>query len=684
MGREEYMKQLAEALAEVDKETAADILDDYAAHFERAIEEGHTEEEIIAELGSIDEFVEELRQFTTFSKQPVKENVKNTVQPKLNNSIQPENVTQQEQDSTLSELNKSSQKENSTLSESNISSQEQDSTLSESNKSPQGQDTPSEPNKAVQPEQDSPPRADGSTQDWSEVSREEQHKDAQGNAEYQYSDNTGRRNKDYSSLEETIGKAVNGTFRTLENGAGQLGRYLDKASEKFGELFSNFEKTNEKERDYHNRQEHSRYNRQETQDTAQGYFGYTSKNWNNQKRENQYSDEAEKAKERAEKLSEYYGSLMISEGIRRVVVDAKLGDIKVLISPDADFHYIYQNEGSEGSKAVYRLQKHISQDTLFLEIIKDEQAIQQKNHFGILGNFFAGDADFTLELQVPAWIKSIKASSISGEITADNVCINTFQAKTTSGDISLEKVNIKKCMAESISGEVRTTEGKYEYVLFSSKSGNVKIRQAEADKAAFKSVSGEVSAVWLNVAEAALSSTTGDSSAKKSHANNISIESKSGDARTEELAANNLKISSISGDIAINKAAVQNILSSSVSGDLDIQNVKAKIIKASATSGDMSLRGTVDEYILNGISGDIIVVQKGDTKAHIDSKSGDVHFHLQNNNAGFISNAKTRGDITYRYHTLQLSEAKSGEYRYGMEGSRLEIKLISGDITITD
>ena len=68
MTKKEYMDLLSRALLHVEPEVARDIMEDYEAHFERAKESGRSDEEVIAELGSIEEFTEELNAFMSGKK----------------------------------------------------------------------------------------------------------------------------------------------------------------------------------------------------------------------------------------------------------------------------------------------------------------------------------------------------------------------------------------------------------------------------------------------------------------------------------------------------------------------------------------------------------------------------------------------------------------------------------------
>lgn len=60
MTREEYMKQLQEAIKECSSKQQADILADFNEHFDMGMAQGHSEEEIAESLGDISLFIDDL------------------------------------------------------------------------------------------------------------------------------------------------------------------------------------------------------------------------------------------------------------------------------------------------------------------------------------------------------------------------------------------------------------------------------------------------------------------------------------------------------------------------------------------------------------------------------------------------------------------------------------------------
>lgn len=64
MRKEEYLHLMRQALAQYDKKYVDEILSDYEEHFQYGMEQGKSEEEICAELGSVEDIVGEIKELT--------------------------------------------------------------------------------------------------------------------------------------------------------------------------------------------------------------------------------------------------------------------------------------------------------------------------------------------------------------------------------------------------------------------------------------------------------------------------------------------------------------------------------------------------------------------------------------------------------------------------------------------
>ena len=69
MKKEEYMGALQSALAGFDEELVQEIVNDYEERFRVGLEKGKTEEQVISELGSIKDLVNELGEMQQASKE---------------------------------------------------------------------------------------------------------------------------------------------------------------------------------------------------------------------------------------------------------------------------------------------------------------------------------------------------------------------------------------------------------------------------------------------------------------------------------------------------------------------------------------------------------------------------------------------------------------------------------------
>lgn len=673
MSRKEYMEQLSKALEGIEAGTAAEIMEDYEAHFERAKEAGRSEEEVIEELGSIEEFVQELGQFVqkgeSVAEEPKQECTEQHVMEEKQavtaeeRSVQEDELSMQTPEQSMEEAVPEAEAVSGEVVEEAVKEASEGTQTSHQN---EGQE---EYHREYRWGQN---RENQNESSW-EQNRSEESASSQGSAggahwRVHY---TGKDAEKYVKMaEEITGKTV----KVVNDVVGQLSVQFDKAFSKFSNWFNSYEKSGEDEADYQRRQENAKVYREQKEagssaDNTQGNSGSYRYNGVEQPEDETY-------------LADCNGVLRKEEGIRNISIDAKSAEVTLYPSEDNQFRYVYKNHGSAGSKIVYRLDQRRTSDTLFLNIMKNE-GVQRKNHFSILGGVFDETTDLELELWIPEWMNSVSCNGKSGDVKAENVKVRVLQLKSLSGDIEICGAQSAHCSAESSSGDVEVRKSSFEQLLAATKSGGSSGSYVQAQKAAFRTMSGDANVEFIDAEEVTVSSMSGDAKAENCKAEMLAVSSVSGDSSVERADSRNMKVSSTSGDVMVTECQTQNSIISTVSGDMDVPNLSAERLSAASTSGDISLRGSFNEMEVNNGSGDIIVVQQGDTRARINDRSGDVTFHLKNQNNGFVANLKTHGDISFAYNGLKLSDAASGEHRYGAEGSLLDFSLISGDIRIT-
>ncbi len=714
MKRKEYMEQLSKALEGIDAATASEIMEDYEAHFERAKEAGRSEEEVIDELGSIDEFVQELGQFVKReelgqdvpeAKSVVSENAEKA-QPEAEKNIAEEKNTAQENSTAADKAEENHAGENKAETIEVVSGEVEDP----------------EDDMDVETEQTEYHReykwgqnrsqSYADEQSTEEFAQDEQSQDAgfdEKSTSWWKNINIDVDTEKYVKKAEQIGQK---TVKVVAEAVDQLSGQFDKAFGKFSNWFSNYEKSGENAAANPGSQEAAKENggetateaaenAEQTTDTvnaaednsnAADTTHATADDWESIPSDSeQTADESPVYRYNGMKMTmgeEKYtadcdGVLAENEGIRNVEIEARNAEVRMLPSTDNMFHYKYINEGNAGSKLVYRLDQRRSRDTLHLSIGKNEE-LQKKNHFSILGGVFDETSDLTLEIQVPEWMNSVSCNGKSGDITVNDVNVRQLKLKNLSGEIKVSGTHGALCSADTASGDVEVARSEFEQLVAASKSGSAQAIYVKVQKADIRSMSGDADVKYIDAEQVTVSSMSGDSYLISCNAETAAVSSMSGDSFVENVDCRNLKVSTVSGDVEAKKSQTQNVILASTSGDVEANQLFAERLSVSSTSGDMDLSGSFNEMELKNGSGDVTVVQEGNTRARINARSGDVEFALKNKNGGFIANLRTHGDIDFDYNGLNLSEAASGEHRYGAEQSILDFALVSGDISITD
>ncbi len=716
MTRKEYMDLLSRALENVEPEVARDIMEDYEAHFERAKESGRSDEEVIEELGSIEEFREELDAFINKEKSTEKKRAEDGKTAREDspeakgapNASQEEEEKRRQQERAAQELERARSEMNRAFEEMQRAREELERATEEIARETKQAEKEARENERAAEEtaremEDAAEEAAREVEDaMEEIAKETEDvvesaareasraaREAEREAKRAAQEAERNANRAGSQNNMDIDNLVNSAKNIASTVLNQVSGAMDKAFSGFDKAFTglwmgNFEKSGEDMRDYRRRQENAKseaagYQREHGMDGKKaGKDGQ-----NDQTFYYSFDYDNDSSGESEQYMPEYHGFVTQEEGIRHLVVDSKSAEVDIRPSQDNRLFFHYINDGSANSKIIYYFEKRVSQNTLTLSIMHNEK-MSRKNHSSILGGVFEGNPDLRIELHLPSWLGALEVNGKSGDIEMEGVDIATLMLKSMSGDISVRGVNADKCMAETMSGDVNVKDGAFGSVLASSKSGDANAQKVKAERAAFKSMSGDATAQDACFGEAVVSSMSGD--ARVSHVSGrvISVSSMSGDAAARGLTASDAKISAVSGDVDVQNVNSDNLLMTVSSGDMQGVDLSVKTLKASSASGDMSMRGRADQMNLTNGSGDVIVVLDGNTKAAVSTRSGEVHFHLKNKGAGFASKVATHGETNYRYGDLHLRDVANGIHRYGAEGSSLEIKSTSGDITITD
>lgn len=101
--------------------------------------------------------------------------------------------------------------------------------------------------------------------------------------------------------------------------------------------------------------------------------------------------------------------------------------------------------------------------------------------------------DLEVRIEIPStFTHDLDISSVSGDVTAENLKISLADVKTVSGEITLNQLTIPKLSIETVSGDVETHNSSFKTVNGKSVSGEIEIENKDSAEMNLKSVSGDV------------------------------------------------------------------------------------------------------------------------------------------------------------------------------------------------
>ncbi|WII72512.1 DUF4097 family beta strand repeat-containing protein [Bdellovibrio sp. 22V] len=124
-------------------------------------------------------------------------------------------------------------------------------------------------------------------------------------------------------------------------------------------------------------------------------------------------------------------------------------------------------------------------------VTKLEVTIEIPDSFSKELRFESASGELTLE---NLKLDSLIVKTVSGEVTGRQIDVKDVDAVTVSGDIKIESSTLSKVVGKSVSGDIEVSNTAPANVSFSSVSGDVKLKMAKADDVHFslQSTSGEI------------------------------------------------------------------------------------------------------------------------------------------------------------------------------------------------
>lgn len=183
--------------------------------------------------------------------------------------------------------------------------------------------------------------------------------------------------------------------------------------------------------------------------------------------------------------------------------------------------------------------------------------------------------DDTITVRIPEkWIGTVDVSTQSGDVYVSGLVSPqlTLRAASVSGDVSVSELKIAETQLTTTSGNIFASTSRGGTVTAATTSGYVSVYDVKAESVSLSSVSGS-----LSVRNAELTGT-------------LTLHSTSGYIDLDDVAADSIAADTTSGDLRLNEVDTQNLTFTSTSGDISGELLHADEFGGSirTTSGDIS------------------------------------------------------------------------------------------------
>ncbi len=193
---------------------------------------------------------------------------------------------------------------------------------------------------------------------------------------------------------------------------------------------------------------------------------------------------------------------------------------------------------------------------------------------GLFQRFAASDDD-TITVRIPEkWIGTVDVSTQSGDVYVSGLVSPqlTLRAASVSGDVSVSELKIAETQLTTTSGNIFASTSRGGTVTAATTSGYVSAYDVKGENMSLSSVSGS-----LSVRNAELTGT-------------LTLYSTSGYVDLDDVAADSIAADTTSGDLHLNEVDTQNLIFTSTSGDISGELLHADEFGGSirTTSGSVS------------------------------------------------------------------------------------------------
>lgn len=611
MSKADYMKELIEKLAGFEEELVQEIVSDYEEHFANGAVKGKKEEDVIAELGTVDELISELQELQQESvKSHVKMPVKKQEQEKTvweTQFVAPVEVVQTEKTEKMCE--ESSQKQTTETKE--------QCSADDSEQRAQEQKVEENSQEQTQEEQET------SNNTWNDTFRDMGKKFSQ---EFDEAIRQAQKALDKIDLNEKL-QQVQDELDKID-----FNEKINQVKEKLDKIVTmnfDFPKGNAWKSSENSFQEEMESDDDE-EDTIEA-------EWEEHEDEDDEDDiEAETQASIRETASEEIGTSNI-ERCKHIMIDGGIAHVFLEGTEEHEIKVEYENYGSLKDAMQYPFYSYQKEGTFYAGIKMNK--LKKSGFF----QFASATPHIELKVKVPNHLLSVEAETVSGAIKATNLVCEEVKLGTVSGDMIIREIKGKNLQLGTKSGDISLRDIEQETLTVSTMSGDVCGNDIKATHLEMKSKSGNIS---LNNAEA----------------EEILVNAVSGDIVGKELEGKQLRFSVTSGDIGLRQVLSESFEMQSISGDMVVRDITGEVMNASSVSGGITIWAAVKKYNLSMTSGGMVVRLDRAAEVSVSAISGSLELAIPKSEDGYaITFSSTSGSCTFENEEL-CAEVKENNW----------------------
>ena len=260
----------------------------------------------------------------------------------------------------------------------------------------------------------------------------------------------------------------------------------------------------------------------------------------------------------------------ITEDFEAVDIQLGISDLRILRSAGEEALVVSQQSGDIPETVEVR-----EGVLTVLQPLKGDRSGVKGSIFGFsfgLGSFTGGLV--TVYLPDRLW-KSLRATSLSGDIEAMDIRCEEARFKSTSGDIDARHISVTGGLVmETKSGDISARDFKALSAQFGSMSGDIEILSGDGESLSASSRSGDIEMEDVLVTGTLrMESSSGDLELHRSDAGQMELKCASGDIQATLLTPKDFKVSSTVGDVRVPESVpgAGECRVRSSSGDIDIR-----------------------------------------------------------------------------------------------------------------